>query len=34
MNPEITDFYRFTVDDFELRDYKFGPKVEKIPVAV
>lgn len=34
MNPEITDFYKFTVDDFELRDYKFGPKVENIPVAV
>lgn len=34
INPEIKDFYKFTVDDFELRDYKFGPKVEKIPVAV
>lgn len=34
MNPEIKDFYQFTKEDFELRDYKFGPKVEKIPVAV
>ncbi len=34
MNPEVKDFYSFTVDDFELRDYKFGPKVENIPVAV
>lgn len=34
MNPEIKDFYRFTVDDFELRDYNYGPKVENIPVAV
>lgn len=34
MNPEINDFYQFTVDDFELRDYKYGPKVENIPVAV
>lgn len=34
MNPVITDFYKFTVDDFELRNYKFGPKVENIPVAV
>lgn len=34
MNPEVKDFYKFTVEDFELRDYKFGPKVEKIPVAV
>jgi thymidylate synthase len=34
MNPEITDFYKFTVDDFELRNYQFGPKVENIPIAV
>lgn len=34
MNPEVKDFYQFTVDDFELRDYKYGPKVENIPVAV
>jgi thymidylate synthase len=34
MNPEIRDFYQFTVDDFELRNYRFGPKVENIPVAV
>ena len=34
MNPEVKDFYQFTVDDFELRNYKFGPKVENIPVAV
>jgi len=34
MNPEVKDFYQFTVRDFELRDYKYGPKVEHIPVAV
>lgn len=34
INPEIKDFYQFTVDDFELRDYKYGPKIENIPVAV
>ncbi|HBI72382.1 MAG TPA: thymidylate synthase, partial [Lachnospiraceae bacterium] len=28
INPEITDFYEFKVEDFELRNYKFGPKVE------
>ena len=33
INPEIKDFYQFTVDDFKLLDYKYGPKVE-IPVAV
>ena len=34
MNPEITDFYAFTPEDFRLDDYVTGPKVEKIPVAV
>lgn len=34
MNPEIKDFYQFTVDDFRLDNYVTGPKVEKIPVAV
>ena len=24
MNPDIKDFYQFTVDDFELRNYKYG----------
>lgn len=33
MNPDVKDFYEFKVDDFELRNYKYGPKVE-IPVAV
>jgi len=34
INPEIKDFYAFTVDDFELRNYKHGPKIENIPIAV
>ena len=34
MNPEIKDFYQFTVDDFRLDNYVSGPKVENIPVAV
>jgi thymidylate synthase len=34
MNPEIKDFYQFTVDDFRLDNYIAGPKVEHIPVAV
>ncbi len=34
MNPKIKDFYEFKVEDFELRDYQFGPKIENIPVAV
>lgn len=34
MNPDVKDFYQFKVEDFELFNYKFGPKVEHIPVAV
>ena len=34
MNPEIKDFYQFTVDDFRLDDYQTGPKVCNIPIAV
>ena len=34
MNPDIKDFYQFKVEDFELRNYKYGPKVENIPVAI
>ncbi len=34
MNPEIKDFYQFKAEDFELRNYKYGPKVENIPVAI
>lgn len=33
MNPEVKDFYQFKVEDFELLDYRYGPKVH-IPVAV
>lgn len=34
INPEIKDFYKFTVDDFELRNYQHGPKIENIPIAI
>ncbi len=33
LNPEIKDFYDFTVDDVKLIDYEYGPQI-KIPVAV
>lgn len=33
MNPEVKDFYQFKVEDFDLIDYQYGPKVD-IPVAV
>ncbi|NLZ82430.1 MAG: thymidylate synthase [Clostridiales bacterium] len=34
INPDVKDFYEFKVEDFELRNYKFGPKVVNIPVAI
>lgn len=34
INPEIKDFYDFTVDDVRLDDYVTGPQVKNIPVAV
>lgn len=34
IDPEVTDFYDFTVDSFKLENYRHGPLVRKIPVAV
>lgn len=34
VDPEVKDFYDFTVDSFKLEDYQHGPLVKKIPVAV
>lgn len=34
INPEITDFYDFRVEDFVLEDYQSGIQVKNIPVAV
>ena len=34
INPEIKDFYDFTLDDFHLEGYEFTPLEEKIPVAI
>lgn len=34
INPDVKDFYEFKVEDFELRDYKYGPKIENIPMAI
>ena len=34
INPDIRDFYDFTVEDFTLIDYKRGPQIKNIPVAV
>ena len=34
LNPDKTDFYSFTPDDFIVEDYVTGPQVKNIPVAV
>lgn len=34
LNPEIKNFYDFTVDDVKLIDYKYGEQIKNIPIAV
>lgn len=34
INPEVTDFYEFTEDDFKLVDYETHPQIQGIDVAV
>ena len=34
INPDVKDFYKFTVDDFELVDYKYTKLEDKIEVAI
>lgn len=34
INPEVKDFYQFTVEDFRLENYQTGPQIKGIPVAV
>ena len=34
INPEIKNFYDFTLDDFKLIDYEYETLEEKIPVAI
>ncbi len=34
LNPEIHDFYQFTVDDVKVTDYQYHPFEHKIPVAI
>ena len=33
MNPDVKNFYDFTLDDFDIEDYQAGPQLKKIPVA-
>lgn len=34
LNPEVKDFYDFTVDDLIVENYQAGPQVKNIPIAV
>lgn len=34
LNPEITDFYQFTIDDISIENYVTGPQIKNIPIAV
>lgn len=34
INPDVKDFYKFTVDDFVLEDYKYNKIEEKFEVAI
>ena len=34
INPEIKNFYDFTVEDFVLENYETGEKIGRIPVAI
>ena len=34
LNPEKTNFYDFTPDDFIVEDYQYGEQIKNIPIAV
>ena len=34
LNPNVKDFYEFTVDDLIVEDYVTGPQIKNIPIAV
>ena len=34
LNPEVKDFYEFTVDDLIVKDYQKNPQMKNIPVAI
>ena len=34
INPDVRDFYAFTVEDFQLEDYQYYKLGKKVPVAV
>lgn len=34
LNPEVKDFYDFTVDDIKIENYQNGPQITNIPIAI
>ena len=34
INKDIKDFYKFTVNDFELKNYQTGEQIKGIPIAI
>lgn len=34
LNPEIKNFYDFTLDDIIVEDYQKNPQIKNIPIAV
>ena len=34
LNPEVTDFYDFTIADLVVEGYNHGPQVTNIPIAI
>lgn len=34
LNPNVKDFYDFTVDDFIVENYQHGPSIGKVPIAI
>ena len=34
LNPDIKDFYAFTVEDLHVENYEAGPQIKNIPIAV
>lgn len=34
MNPDVKDFYDFTLDDFRIEDYETEPQIKNIPIAI
>lgn len=34
LNSDVSDFYSFTTDDLIVEDYKYGPQIKNIPIAI